>query len=166
MRRRSFITAAVAAGLTPALARAQTTPAAPTVATPISEGPIEPATPLERAFVMAFTDQRMRPIFRQYFLDTSVALALADAEPDAAPLEVEIREGWRGGAIFTSAARIDAVLGADAPRIMLNGRAALERLRGKNAVLNYRLLPMLTLDSEDIATYLAREGSSSAGPTQ
>jgi hypothetical protein len=162
MRRRSFITAAVAAGLTPALARAQTAPSA----TPIAEAAINPTTPLERAFVIAFSDQRMRPIFRQYFLDTSVALALAGSGNDAAPLEVEVREGWSGGAIFTTAARLDAVLGADAPRIMLNGRAALERLRGKNAVLNYRLVPMLTLDSEDVATYLAREGSSSAGPTQ
>ena len=50
---------------------------------------------------------------------------------------------------------MDAVLGADAPRIMLNGRAALERLRGKNAVINFRLVPMLTLDDEDIAVYLA-----------
>jgi hypothetical protein len=163
MRRRSFVTAAIAAGLVPSLARAQTV--APT-ATPIAQGEIEPATPLERAFVMAFTDQRMRPIFRQYFLDTSVALALAGPGNDAAPLEVEVREGWHAGAIYTSAARLDAVLGADAPRIVLNGRAALERLRGKNAVLNYRLVPMLTLDHEDVATYLSREGSSSAGPTQ
>lgn len=163
MHRRSFVAAAAAAGLIPSLARAQ---AAAPVATPIAQAHIEPATPLERAFVMAFTDARMRPIFRQYFLDTSVALALAASGTDAAPLEVEVRDGWRAGAIFTGAARIDAVLGADAPRIMLNGRAALERLRGKNAVLNYRLSPMLTLDSEDVATYLAREGSSSAGPTQ
>jgi hypothetical protein len=162
MRRRSFVTAALAAGLVPSLARAQTAPAA----TPVAEATIQPATPLERAFVMAFSDQRMRPIFRQYFLDTSVALALAGPGNDADPLEVDVREGWRGGAIFTTAARLDSVLGADAPRIMLNGRAALERLRGKNAVLNYRLVPMLTLDSEDVATYLAREGSASAGPTQ
>lgn len=162
MRRRSFITAALAAGLTPSLAHGQTAPAA----TPVAQAAISPATPLERAFVMAFGDQRMRPIFRQYFLTTNVALALAGSGNDADPLEVDVREGWRGGAIFTTAARLDSVLGADAPRIMLNGRAALERLSGKNAVLNYRLVPMLTLDSEDVATYLAREGSSSAGPTQ
>jgi hypothetical protein len=107
----------------------------------------------------------MRPIFRRYLLDTSIALALTEEGSDE-PLEVEVREGWRGGAIFTTAARLDSVLGEDAPRIMLNGRAALERLRGKNAVLNYRLVPMLTLDNEDVAEYLATEGSASAGPTQ
>jgi hypothetical protein len=162
MRRRSFVTAALAAGAFPALARAQ---GAPTAA-PVAQTTIQPATPLEQAFVMALEEPRMRPIFRRYLLDTSIALALAGPGNDAAPLEVEVREGWRGGAIFTTAARLDSVLGADAPRIMLNGRAALERLRGKNAVLNYRLVPMLTLDSEDIDSYLTSEGSASAGPTQ
>lgn len=162
MRRRSFVTAALAAGALPTLARAQ----AATVLTPIANAEIEPETPLERSFVMAFADPRMRPIFRRYLLDTSVALALTEQENDAAPLEVEVRPGWRAGAIFTSAARLDAVLGAEAPRIMLNGRAALERLQGKNAVINFRLVPMLTLDAEDVAVYLASEGEASAGPTQ
>jgi hypothetical protein len=163
MRRRNFVTAALAATAWPALARAQDV--ASTVAIPIADGPIEPATPLEFAFVSALTNERMRPIFRRYLLDTSIALALTEEGSDE-PLEVEVREGWRGGAIFTTAARLDSVLGEDAPRIMLNGRAALERLRGKNAVLNYRLVPMLTLDNEDVAVSLATEGSASAGPTQ
>lgn len=162
MRRRNFFAAAIAAGAFPSVARAQGQP----TARPIAETAIEPATALERAFVMAYDDQRMRPIFRRALLDGSVALALSGSGADATPLEVEVRSGWRAGAIFTTAARLNAVLGADAPRIVLNGRAALERLRGKNAVINYRLLPMLTLDAEDVALYLASEGTSSAGPTQ
>jgi hypothetical protein len=162
MRRRSFMTAALAASALPSLARAQAAPAA----APAPDRPIQPTTPLEFAFVAALSDERMRPIFRRYLLDTSVALALTGEGNDAAPLEVEVREGWRGGAIFTTAARLDEVLGVNVPRITLNGRAALERLRGKNAVINYRLVPMLTLDDEDIEIYLATEGSASAGPTQ
>ena len=135
------------------------------LATPISQEPIDPTTPLEFAFVQAQVDAGMRPVFRQYLLDRSVVLAVSEG-PDQAPREVQVRDGFLAGAIFTSAARMDAVLGADAPRIVLNGRAALERLRGKNAVINFRLVPMLTLDDEDVARYLATEGSASAGPTQ
>ncbi|QGZ94347.1 hypothetical protein [Terricaulis silvestris] len=167
MRRRTFVAAALAS--LPAIAHAQTEtpapPATPDTARPVSGEPIDPSTPLEFAFVAGLDDARMRPIFRRYLLDTSVVLALAEG-PEPAPREVQVRNGFTAGAIFTTAARMDAVLGADAPRIILNGRAALERLRGKNAVINYRLIPMLTLDDEDIATYLATEGSASAGPTQ
>jgi hypothetical protein len=165
MRRRTFVAAALAS--IPAIAHAQTgAPPAPAgTTTPVNADPIDPATPLEFAFVAALDDARMRPIFRRYLLDTSVVLALAEAS-EPAPREVQVRDGFTAGAIFTTAARMDSVLGADAPRIILNGRAALERLRGKNAVINFRLVPMLTLDNEDVAAYLATEGSASAGPTQ
>jgi predicted nucleic acid-binding protein len=166
MRRRTFVAAALAS--IPVIAHAQTSapPVAPAVTTtPVHAEPIDPDTPLEFAFVAGLSDERMRPIFRRYLLDTSVVLALAEGA-DAAPREVQVRDGFIAGAIFTSTTRMDAVLGADAPRIILNGRAALERLRGKNAVINYRLVPMLTLDDEDVAAYLATEGSASAGPTQ
>lgn len=158
MRRRSFMIATLGAAAlpTPALAQAATEPP------PL----IEPRNALEYAFVSALSNESMRPVFRRYLLDTHVALALDGEGADAAPLEVELRDGYRAGAIFTSAARVDAVLGADAPRVMINGRAALERLRGKNVVLNYRLAPMLTLDPEDVARYLDMPGESSAGPTQ
>lgn len=165
MRRRTFVAAALAS--IPAIAHAQTAaPPAPVgTTTPVHADPIDPATPLEFAFVAGLSDARMRPIFRRYLLDTSVVMALAEGS-ESEPREVQVRTGFTAGAIFTTAARMDAVLGADSPRIVLNGRAALERLRGKNAVINFRLVPMLTLDDEDIATYLATEGSASAGPTQ
>lgn len=169
MRRREFVAATLAAAAaTPVLAHAQNTgaPAAQAgLASPLHPEPIDPQTPLEMAFVQAQTDPRMRPIFRQYLLERSVVLAIT-AEGEETPREVQVRDGFLAGAIFTSAARMDAVLGADSPRIVLNGRAALERLRGKNAVVNFRLIPMLTLDDEDVATYLSTEGSASAGPTQ
>jgi hypothetical protein len=160
MRRREFVAATLLAGAMPSLARAQAS------GVTIERGPIDPQTPLERAFVMALTDERMRPIFRRYLLDTSVALAMSGEGESAVPLEVEVRPGWSAGAVYTTAARLQSVLGADAPHIVLNGRAALERLRGKNAVINYRLVPMLTLDDEDVAMYLASEGSAAAGPAQ
>lgn len=173
MRRRSFVTAALGASLWPALARAQDAPAASALTIdpggrvqPMAQDLIEPTTPLEFAFVQALNDERMRPIFRRYLLDTSVALALTGDDQHSAPLEVEVREGWRGAAIFTTAERLNAVLGPETPRILLNGRAALTRLEGKNAVINYRLMPMLTLDHDDVQEYLATEGSVSAGPTQ
>jgi hypothetical protein len=38
---------------------------------------------------------------------------------------------------------------------------------GKNVVINYRLVPMLTLEPADVARYLeAAPEQSSAGPTQ
>jgi hypothetical protein len=172
MRRRSFVAATLAAAALPLVARAQETtpdgprPAPAGTATPVDSNPIDAQSPLEQAFVLAIDDPRMRPAFRRYLLDTSVVLALSEAATEPTPREVQVRPNFLAGAIFTSAERMDAVLGADAPRIVLNGRAALERLRGKNAVINFRLVPMLTLDDEDIAVYLSTEGTASAGPTQ
>lgn len=174
MRRRFFLGAAFAAGATPALAQTTTpTPApaaAPTTAPapgPQPQGPIDPVNALEYAFVQALTDARMRPVFRQYLVNTHVVLALTSADQNSAPLEVEVRDGFRAVAIFTSAQRVDEVLGADAPRIVINGRAAFERAAGKNVVINYRLVPMLTLEPSDVAAYIAAAPEqSSAGPTE
>lgn len=168
MRRRLFLTAAMAAGVSPAFA--QTTTPAPAATDPpqppARPGPIEPVNALEYAFVSALTDERMRPIFRRYLLDTHVVLALTSEDQNSAPLEIDVRDGFRAAAIFTSAQRIDQVLGADAPRIVINGRAAFERAAGKNVVINYRLIPMLTLEPSDVATYLETPGESSAGPSE
>jgi hypothetical protein len=50
---------------------------------------------------------------------------------------------------------------------MIAGRAAFERARGKNIVINYHLIPMLTLEPDDVASYLAAQpGVASAGPAQ
>jgi hypothetical protein len=50
---------------------------------------------------------------------------------------------------------------------MIGGRAAFERVSGKNVVINYHLIPMLTLEPADVAGYLAQApGVASAGPTE
>jgi hypothetical protein len=77
-----------------------------------------------------------------------------------------VRDGFTAGAIFTSEQRLTQALGADAPHIMINGRAALTRLVGKNVVINPGFVPMLTLEPTDVAAYLMTPGESSAGPTQ
>lgn len=157
MRRRRFVTALAAAASLPLIAFAQTPP----------QAPIAPQNALEHSFVAALTNPAMRPIFRRQLLDGHVALALSASGPGALPREIALREGVRAGLIFTSAARLNAVLGADAPRVILTGRAALERLRGKNVVINAQLIPMLTLEAADVARYLETPVSpGSAGPAQ
>ncbi len=168
MRRRFFLGAALAAGAGPALAQT-TTPTPPPAAapTPPPQGPIDPVNALEYAFVAALTDARMRPVFRQYLVNTHVVLALSSADQNSAPLEIDVRPDFRAAAIFTSAQRVDEVLGPNAPRIVINGRAAFERVAGKNVVINYRLVPMLTLEPADVAAYLeSAPAESSAGPTE
>jgi hypothetical protein len=160
MLRRFFLAAAMAASAAPAIAQIRLTEDEP------DPSLIEPANALEYAFVSALTNARMRPVFRRYLVSTHVVLALTSADPESEPLEVDVRPDFRAGALFTSIQRIDAVLGADAPRIVINGRAALERLRGKNVVINYQLAPMLTLEPADVASYLETPGESSAGPSQ
>jgi len=177
MRRRTFVASGLAASVLPGLAHAQASgvtppapadPAAP--AAPLATRPIQPANALEQAFVGALEDERMRPIFRRYLLDTHVALAMTGAGANAGVREVDVRQpdgsARRAVAIFTSSERLDTVLGEDAPRIMISGRAAFERARGKNVVINFHLIPMLTLEPEDVARYLAQPGESSAGPSQ
>ena len=172
MRRRLFLGAAFAAGATPALAQTTTPTPAPAAApattpTPAPQGPIDPVNALEYAFVQALTDARMRPVFRQYLVNTHVVLALSSADQNSAPLEIDVRPDFRAAAVFTSAQRVDEVLGPDAPRIVINGRAAFERVAGKNVVINYRLVPMLTLEPADVAAYIAAAPEeSSAGPTE
>ncbi|PZO50962.1 MAG: hypothetical protein DCF16_12215 [Alphaproteobacteria bacterium] len=93
MRRRLFLSAAIAAVATPAMA--QDTPAAPAAETPppAAARVIEPVNALEYAFVSALTEPDMRPIFRRYLIDTHVVLATVSADPDAAPLEVDVACG-------------------------------------------------------------------------
>lgn len=165
MRRRHFFAAALAAAALPGAGRAQTPAAAP--ATPPAPQPIQPQNALEYAFVAALTNAEMRPVFRRQLLEGHVALALTSTQANAPPREIIIREGHSAGLVFTSVARLETVLGADTPRAILTGRAALERLRGKNVVINARLAPMLTLEPEDVARYLATPVSpTSAGPAQ
>lgn len=167
MRRRTILQAA-ALLLTPGAAWAQ---AAPGIGTgpPITTNPqrapaalqthtIQPENPLEQAFLAAFEREAARTSFRRTLVTSTVALALADATPESAPRYVEApRESGpalHAGAIYTSPVRLQAVFGANAPYVAVTGRQALERLRGRNAVLNFGLIPMLTLEAEDIARYL------------
>ena len=41
------------------------------------------------------------------------------------------------------------------PRAMMTGRQALTRLSSQNVAFNFRLVPNLTLEAEDVAEYLA-----------
>jgi hypothetical protein len=151
MRRRGFVAAALAALACPAAAQAQNT--APDLSSN-APGPIEPQNALERTFVQALTNAEMRPAFRRQLLESQVALAMTGGDADAAPREFPYRGGATTAAVFTSAARLSAVLGDDAPRIVVSGRAALELLRGKNVVINPTLAPMLTLEPEDVERWL------------
>ena len=166
MLRRTLLISAL--GVWPAAAFAQTQqPAAPAPTSRAeSPAPITPQNALEYAFVSALTNPNMRPIFRRYLMETHVALALTEQQDDAPVRELRVRDGFSGGAIFTSEERLRAVLGEDAPHIIINGRAAFTRLAGKNIVINPGLVPMLTLEPTDVAAYLLTPGESSAGPTQ
>ena len=129
--------------------------------------PIEPANALERTFVAALSNEAMRPVFRRQLLESHVALALASNAADAPPLEMSLRQGVSAAVIFTSTERLDEVMGPATPRAVMTGRAALERLRGKNVIINLRLMPMLTLEAEDVDRYLETPASpGSAGPAQ
>ena len=161
MRRRTLLQAA-ALLLTPATVWAQ---AAPGIGTGPATGalafhPIDPENSLEEAFVSAFARESARPAFRRALMASPVALALANATPESPPLFVDVasetagQPPLHGGAVFTSPSRLHGVLGPNAPFATLTGRQALERLRGRNVVLNYRLVPMLTLQVDDVAHYL------------
>lgn len=142
MRRRTFLTAAFFA--LPGLALAQQRPEM-----------ITPENALERAFLAALDDASQRDAFRDAFLNSQVAIAMASDSSDSAPREIQLREGLTAGAVFTSTTRLNAVLGPASARRVTSGRDALTRLRGKNVVLNFRLAPMLTLEPEDVAEWLA-----------
>ena len=149
MRRRTFVAAALASAATPLAARAQG----------FSVAPITPVNALEEAFVAAFNSAQARPVFRRRLLSERVALALATAEPDSGPLSLPVPTQAGGrlvcAAIFTSSDRLLSVLGGEAHFATMTGRVALTRLANQNVVLNYRLIPMLTLEPADVAEYLA-----------
>lgn len=122
---------------------------------------ISPENELEAAFVGAVDNPAQRQAFRGILLESRVALALANQASDSPPRMVDVLNpagsptpSTPRAAIFTSASRLEGVLGPAIARVMLTGRDALTRLRGRNVVLNYRLLPMLTLDADDVASYL------------
>lgn len=172
MLRRTLLISAL--GAWPASAFAQAAVPHPLTAAPAPQGApnnqapgtITPENALEYAFVSALTNPNMRPIFRRYLMETHVALALTAAADDSPPRQVRVRPDFTAGAIFTSEQRLTEALGAEAPHIMINGRAALTRLVGGNVVINPGFVPMLTLEPTDVAAYLATPGESSAGPTQ
>ncbi|GAM98551.1 hypothetical protein U91I_02186 [alpha proteobacterium U9-1i] len=118
-------------------------------------GQIQPENALERAFLDAFRDPALRPGFRRELLTAQVALALANTAPDSPPRMMQVREDLSVGLIYSSATRLAGVLGPAAPRAMMTGRQALTRLAGQHVAFNLRLVPMLTLEPEDIAEYLA-----------
>lgn len=158
MDRRIFLTTAAAAAALPLSARAQG----------LSLVPIEPQNDLEEDFVAAFNTPSRRLAFRHAMVSNPLTLALDHAGDNARPLTVDVtlRTGpFRGAAVFTSHARLISALGGDAPSTTEPGRDILERLRGQNVVLNYRLIPVLTLDASDVADYLSN-APASAGPAQ
>ena len=169
---KKFLIAASLFAAPAAYAQPQATTPAPSQAPPAQSAapalrPIEPANALEHTFVAALRNEAMRPVFRRQLLESHVALALASSAADAPPLELNLRQGVSAAVIFTSGERLDEVMGPSAPRVILTGRAALERLRGKNVIINMRLMPMLTLEAEDVARYLdTPAGPGSAGPSQ
>jgi hypothetical protein len=150
MLRRVFMTSTLAALALPAAAQTASAPPAQGLAL----RPIEPENALERAFVAALGNDEMRPVFRRLLLESPVALALASSAENAPPMEQPLREGATTGFVFTSAARLSSIFGEQTPRAVIAGRAALQRLRGKYVVINFRLAPMLTLEPEDVARYL------------
>lgn len=157
MRRRDFLAASLALG---AASSAFAQPVGP--AEGLTLAPIEPTNDLERAFLAAFTNADARPEFRRLLLVSEIALSMQSSASDSLPRFIDTPDRGQAAFIFTSAARHDLVMGPTAPRRMLTGRAAFERLRGKHIVLNWRLSPMLTLEPEDVAGYL----QTSAGPAE
>lgn len=150
MQRRTFLAALLCASTRVGAAHAQTPP---------HELPlIEPRNDLERA-LLAATDQGagepQRDAFRRLFLRSEVALALSANTPDAPPAQIEMRPGFHACLIFTSSARVTEIMGESAPRVVLLGRQALERVRGANVVININRRPFVTLDAEGVEGFLA-----------
>ena len=165
MRRRTFLTAVVAAVAVAPAALAQNQ-AGPLASLPV----IEPQNELERALIAA-TDpgagEAERDAFRRLFLRSDVALALSSNSPDAPPAQIEPRSGYRTCLIFTSSARATEIMGESSPRIVLRGRQALERVRGTNVVININRRPFITLDAEGVEGFLALpEGREQDAPPQ
>ncbi|HRP11202.1 MAG TPA: hypothetical protein PLK37_09230 [Terricaulis sp.] len=155
MHRRTLIAALAGAALPPAAwaqAGGQPQQQSPPRSAP---PPINPENELERVFLAALEEEDARPRFRQLLMRSQVVLAMANNAPDSPPLEMTFGQ-LRPGAIFTSATRMNAVLGPASARRVMTGRAALTRLSGKHVVINFMHTPMLTLDPPDVAAYLAQ----------
>lgn len=146
MLRRTLLTGSLAAIALPAAAHAQ---AAMTL------GQIQPENELERAFLDAFRDPALRAAFRRELLASQVALALANSAADAPPRMIQGRDNISFGMIYSSAARLSSVWGPASPRALVTGRQALTRLSGQHVAFNFRLVPNLTLEPEDVAEYLS-----------
>ncbi|MGE0743052.1 MAG: hypothetical protein AB7O98_17075 [Hyphomonadaceae bacterium] len=178
MQRRTFVTSGLAFAAAPVSAWAQAAPG-------VSVGPerppeITPQNELERVFLEAFHDEERRPFFRRALLISEVALAISSRDPMSPPRQIELRPGLRACVLFTSSARATEVMGAAAPRLIVPGRQALERVRGANVVININLTPTLVLEAPDVADYLdlpvtlpqqspgapAPQRRGSAGPTE
>ena len=131
---------------------------------------IEPANDLERAFVNAARQASARIAFRRTFLASQVALATVSTDANAAPREIRLGPGGQACLIFTSDARATQIMGPRAPRQLMTGRQALERLRGAPLVIiNINMDPYLTLDTAGIDAFLGAEAAPtapSAGPSQ
>ena len=131
---------------------------------------IEPANDLERAFVNAAHQANARIAFRRTFLASQVALATVSADANAAPREIRLGPGGEACLIFTSDARATQIMGPSAPRQLMTGRQALERLRGAPLVIiNINMDPYLTLDAAGIEAFLGADAPAapaSAGPSQ
>lgn len=163
MQRRQFLIAAVALSAWPAHAQTAPSPSGGAVTTsrPSPGDPpalITPQNELERSFLAALRDPSARPAFRRELMVSQIALALSSSGADAAPREVAIGPGRTAVAIFTSVDRLNGVFGPASARRVMSGRQAFELLRSRHVVLNYRLAPMLTLEPEDVAQYLAPQG--------
>lgn len=180
MLRRSFV---MAMGALPASAWAQTAqtqqtpPPVPPGVLAIEQSqihPYEPENALEAAFINAGNDPQWRAVFRRGLLESHLVLPLTTSAEDSPVRQVRVpqraRDGslqyFTGRAVYTSIARAVDVFGPETPRIVMIGRAALMRFLQSNVIINAGLAPMLTLEPEDVARYLATPGESSAGPTQ
>lgn len=157
MLRRVFVMGMLGAA-SAGVASAQTQPAAPAARGAPPRNFIEPQNALERALIAATevgAGEEERAAFRRLFLESQVALALSATDPEAPPRQVEPRPGVNTCLIFTSSARATEVMGANAARVMLTGREALERVRGANVTINMNLRPYITLDADGVAGFLA-----------
>jgi|GEM_PF-3443863 len=142
--------------------------AAPVLAqtTPTQLQPIRPQTALEQAFVAAYRSEAARPEFREQFLESNVLLVMASDARDAEP-RLGAVPGGHTAMIFTSAELLNRRLGPATPRVAMNGRAALMRVREHHVVINAGYEPMLVLDPAGIAGFLGIPASpEAAGPAQ
>jgi hypothetical protein len=131
---------------------------------------IQPANDLERAFINAAHQASARTAFRHTFLTSQVALATTTAAANSPAREIRLGPGGDACLIFTSNARATQIMGAQAPRQLMTGREALERIRGAHLVIiNINMDPYLTLDAAGIEAFLAADtapATPSAGPSQ